>query len=67
MVSLCDRDETYYSDALHLAVASVHGMDYLVSWNFRHIVNVRTRALVSSVNTNNGLRPLEIVAPPELR
>jgi len=59
--------ETFYSDALHLAIASANGMDYLVSWNFRHIVNVRTRTLVSTVNVNNGFRALEIVAPPELR
>lgn len=59
--------ETFFVDALHLAVASAHGLDYLVSWNFRHIVNVRTRSLVNAVNVNNGLRPLEIVAPPELR
>jgi len=59
--------ETFYVDALHLAIASTHGMDYLVSWNFRHIVNVRTRSLVASVNVNNGFRPLEIIAPPELR
>lgn len=26
-------------DALHIAVASVHGMDYLLTWNFRHIAN----------------------------
>ena len=58
--------ETFYADALHLAIASTHGMDYLVSWNFRHIVNVRTRSLVASVNVNNGFRPLEIIAPPEL-
>lgn len=27
------------SDAIHIAVASVHGMDYLVTWNFKHIAN----------------------------
>ena len=59
--------ETFYADALHLAIASAHGTDYLVSWNFRHIVNVRTRRLVASVNVNNGFRPLDIIAPPELR
>lgn len=59
--------ETFYSDALHLAIATVHGVDYLVSWNFRHIVNVRTRALVTTVNVNSGFRPLDIVAPPEMR
>ena len=59
--------ERFYSDALHLGVASAHGINYLISWNFRHIVNVRTRGLVTTLNVNNGFRPLEIVAPPELR
>jgi predicted nucleic acid-binding protein len=59
--------ETYSVDALHLAIASTSGMEYLVSWNFRHIVNTRTRSLVATVNLNNGLTQLEIVAPPELR
>jgi len=27
------------SDAIHIAVASAHGMDYLVTWNFKHIAN----------------------------
>jgi predicted nucleic acid-binding protein len=26
-------------DALHIAVASVHGMEYLLTWNFKHINN----------------------------
>ncbi len=59
--------EAFYADALHLAIASANAMDYLVSWNFRHIVNVRTRSLVVDVNVNNGFRPLDIIAPPELR
>jgi len=29
------------SDALHIAIAAVHGMDYLVSWNCKHIANAR--------------------------
>jgi hypothetical protein len=42
--------EMFCADALHVAIASTHGMEYLVSWNFRHIVNVRTGRLVDSVN-----------------
>lgn len=33
----------YREDALHLAIASVNNIDYLVSWNFEHLVNIRTR------------------------
>jgi hypothetical protein len=32
--------ENYYSDALHIATATVIGVDVLVSWNFKHIVNL---------------------------
>jgi predicted nucleic acid-binding protein len=30
-------------DALHIAIASVHGMDYLLTWNFKHINNAETK------------------------
>lgn len=55
-----------YSDALHLAVAVVGRHDILVSWNFRHLVNRRTRARVHEVNTSLGLPMIEILAPSEL-
>ena len=41
--------DKYFDDALHIAIASVHRIDYLLSWNFKHIVKVRTRKLVSLV------------------
>jgi hypothetical protein len=41
-------------------------MDYVVSWNFEHLVNVRTRQALNAVNTKCGYRTLDIVAPPEL-
>jgi predicted nucleic acid-binding protein len=53
-------------DALHVAIAVTHGIGYLGSWNFRHLVRVATRREVSLVNALNGYQPLEIVAPPEL-
>ena len=56
----------YLTDALHVAFASVHHIPYLTSWNFRHMVKVRTRREVSLINTLNGYEPIEIVAPPEL-
>ncbi|MFH1708865.1 MAG: hypothetical protein ABIF71_13250 [Planctomycetota bacterium] len=56
----------YYIDALHAAVATCAGMAHLVSWNFEHLVQVKTRHLVSAVNAANGYKPLEIVSPLEL-
>ena len=39
----------YPDDALHIAVAAIHGMDYLVSWNFKHITNGQTIPLVAKI------------------
>lgn len=58
--------EKYSDDALHVAVASYYKMSYLVSWNFEHIVKVRTRRLVNSVNALNNFNEIEIVSPLEL-
>ena len=58
--------EKYTSDANHVAIAVVHGIGYLASWNFRHLVKVNTRREVNLVNALEGYNPIEIVAPPEL-
>ena len=56
----------YVDDALHVAVASFYEVSYLVSWNFEHLVKVKTRRLVKSINTLEGFREIEIVSPQEL-
>lgn len=43
----------YAEDAYHIAIAVTNGMDYLLSWNFKHIVRKRTRDIVRMVNTLN--------------
>jgi predicted nucleic acid-binding protein len=53
-------------DLRHLAVATVHGIDAVVSWNFRDIVNIRTRRAVHSVNLRLGFPLIEIVSPEEV-
>ena len=58
--------EKFTSDANHVAIAVVHGIGYLASWNFRHLVRVNTRREVNLVNALEGYNPIEIVAPPEL-
>jgi len=57
---------TYTEDAQHIATAVVHGMDALLSWNFRHIVRRKTRSAVNMVNTQRNLRTNEIMTPAEL-
>lgn len=56
----------YVADANHVAVAVTHGVGYLASWNFKHLVRVKTRREVNLVNSLNGYGVIEIVAPPEL-
>ena len=53
-------------DALHLAFATWHGMDYLVSWNCRHIVNARVRRALRGIDANRRLRSPVICTPEEL-
>jgi predicted nucleic acid-binding protein len=53
-------------DALHIAVATVNGMDYLMTWNFKHIANATMRANVEAVCRMNGYEPPVICTPLEL-
>jgi predicted nucleic acid-binding protein len=57
---------TMYNDALHVAAAVMARQDVLLSWNFKHLVNRRRRALVNQLNISKGLPTIEIVAPPEV-
>ena len=58
--------EQYRSDALHIAIATVLGVDVLVSWNFKHIVNLNKINLFNSVNLKEGYNLLEIRTPLEV-
>jgi hypothetical protein len=58
--------ENYRSDALHIAIATVSGVDVLVSWNFKHIVNLNRIKLFNSVNLKEGYNLLEIRTPLEV-
>ena len=53
-------------DALHIAIAATQGMDYLVTWNFRHINNASTRTMVVNVVSNFGLVCPVLCSPEEL-
>lgn len=56
----------YRTDSLHVALATVNGIDYLLSWNFQHLVRVTTRKIVSVVNASLGYPELGILTPAEL-
>lgn len=54
-------------DARHVAIAVVHGLDVLVSWNFRHIVNLRREERFNAIALLAGYHhQLRIVSPKEL-
>ena len=58
--------EKYIDDALHVAIASINDIRYILSWNFKHLVKVKTRRMVSLLNTKLDYPTIEIIAPPEL-
>jgi predicted nucleic acid-binding protein len=55
-----------HNDALHVVAAVLTRQDVLVSWNFKHLVNRRRRAMVNQVNVLSGLPTIDVVAPPEM-
>jgi predicted nucleic acid-binding protein len=53
-------------DALHIAIAAVNGMEYLLTWNCTHIANAIMRAKIESVCRRQGYEPPVICTPLEL-
>ena len=54
-------------DALHIAVCVVCEIDYLVSWNFKHLANINKERKVLALTYKMGyLRPIRIITPLEL-
>jgi len=56
----------FRDDARHIAVAILHNLDVLVSWNYRHMVNIRTKKMVNSLCIRYGYKPIDIVSPEEV-
>jgi len=53
-------------DAVHIAMATVHGMDYLLTWNCRHIANAEIIRAVTAICHDMGYDPPLICTPEEL-
>ena len=53
-------------DALHIAIATVNGMDFLLTWNFAHINNAQMKAKITSVIKAEGYQCPTICSPEEL-
>jgi len=58
--------ESSLSDARHIAIATVERVDILISWNYKHIVNINRIHLLNSVNLKSGYPILEIRSPREV-
>ena len=53
------------NDAYHIALATIHHIDCLVSWNFKHIVNFNKIKLFNSINLKLGYPMIDIRTPLE--
>jgi hypothetical protein len=66
LVEDCGVPSEAQADALHIAIASVHRLDYLLTWNCRHIDNAATKPLIRSICAIVGYACPEICTPLEL-
>ena len=55
--------QKYQDDALHIALATYNEVDALISWNFKHMVNLKTIRGVNGINRMLGFKELEILTP----
>lgn len=53
-------------DAAHIAIAVTNGVEYLVTWNCRHIANATMRSQIDAVCRKSGFEPTVICTPDEL-
>ncbi|KXK37311.1 MAG: PIN domain-containing protein [Saprospiraceae bacterium] len=58
--------ETSINDCRHIACATINNVDFLVSWNFKHIVNVFRIRGYNSINIKNGYGWLDIRSPKDI-
>ena len=62
IVPMAKRD-----DALHIAIATVFEIDAVITWNYRHLANIRKAELFYSVNLESGYpKRIEIITPLEV-
>ena len=58
--------ESHPEDALHIALAAAHGIEYLVTWNCSHIANAAVRLTIERICRDAGYEPPVICTPEEL-
>ena len=55
-----------YDDCQHIAAAVIYACDCIISWNFKHIVNIKTIRGVRAITNLKGYKPMEILNPSVL-
>ena len=55
-----------YDDSQHIAAAVVNGCDCIISWNFKHIVNIKTIRGVRAITELEGYKRIDIINPSAL-
>jgi predicted nucleic acid-binding protein len=56
----------YWIDAAHIAIASIHELDCVLSFNYEHINKLKTRRMTENVNLNEGYKGIIICTPMEV-
>ena len=54
------------NDSLHIACAIVSSCNYIISWNFKHLVNIKTVSGVRAITNLKGYNTIDIIAPPSI-
>jgi predicted nucleic acid-binding protein len=58
--------QKYFMDGVHIALSSISDLDFIVSFNFRHIVKRKTMIMTESINIREGYRRIGIHSPTEV-
>lgn len=58
--------QKYITDAFHIAAATVNDIDFIISYNFKHIVKLKTVTMTEIVNLREGYRRIGIFSPTEV-
>lgn len=66
LVKVGPISESHSEDALHIALAIINGMDFLVTWNLHHINNAKMKKGIGKVAEENGYECPVICSPEEL-
>ena len=67
LIERCAVPRTEPRDALHIATAAVHGVQFIVTWNFKHILNPHLQSRISDTCRQAGYVPPTICTPEQLK